>query len=353
MIAHSKPSLGIEEEHAATQVIRSGMLAQGTEVEALEDELARFLGVDHTIAVSSGSAALHLALLALNIDAQDQVLIPSYVCTALLQAIRHVGAEPLLADIDPETLQLSPTDAHTQKTDKTKAIIAPHMFGKAVDLNSLTQLGVPIIEDCALSLGATPNGSPLGSRGLISTFSFYATKVICGGEGGALATSDGNLAEHLRDLRDYDGRYDDSPRFNYKMTDLQAAIVRVQLGKLPNFIAQRRELGEHYRSQLLSTQAHLPSFEPGEFPFRYIVRTHSNAEDLIAAFETHKISVRRPVFHPLHRIVNSDATKYQHTDAIHNTAISIPLYPALTFAEIDHILNSAQEVLCPDSIPMP
>ena len=351
-IPHSRPSLGLDEEKAACRVLRSGMLAQGTEVAALESELAKYLGVAHVIAVNSGSAALHLSLLALNIGSKDEVLLPSYVCTALLHAIRHVGATPVLVDIVPDTLQICPDDAANKKTEHTRAILVPHMFGKAADLSALISLDLPVIEDCALALGASQKGYKLGSKGKLAAFSFYATKVICGGEGGALATSDDNLADCLRDLRDYDGRHDDKTRFNYKLTDLQAAIVRVQLSKLPAFINRRKELGERYANTLASTGAQLPNFAPGEFPFRYIVRTLREASTVISAFETRGVAVRAPVFRPLHRVLNLPDESFTNTASAHNHAVSIPLYPALTQAETDRILIVAREVLCPAYTPM-
>jgi perosamine synthetase len=341
MIPHSRPSLGIEEEHAALRIIRSGMLAQGTEVAQLEQAMSAHLRVKHVIAVNSGSAALHLALLALNLPQKTNVLLPSYVCTALLNAIRLIGATPILGDIDPLTFQLTPPHPHPV----IGAILAPHMFGHTVDIESLTSLGAPIVEDCALALGATYKGSPVGSLGQLSVFSFYATKVICGGEGGAIATQSDTLATHLRDLRDYDGRTDNKLRYNYKLTDLQAAIIHAQLNKLPQLIARRRELGQRFTDSLTKTNAQLPLFKAGEFPFRYVIRHPKPASQLIATFESHGVSVRKPVFYPLHNIVGESDQAYPHTTHTYQHAVSIPLYPDLSEKEIDHILHVAQEAL--------
>lgn len=345
MIPHSRPTLGQEEEKAACRVVRSGMLAQGEEVAALERELATRLGVSHVVAVSSGSAALHLALLVLDIGPGDDVMLPTYVCTALLHAIKHMGATPILVDIAANTHQICPTDAKRRQTGALKAILVPHMFGQAAPITAQEPLGVPIIEDCALSLGATINNRPLGSFGQVSVFSFYATKVICGGEGGAIATSDKTRADRLRDLRDYDGRTDDCVRFNYKLTDLQAAIIRVQLQKLEGFITRRRALGQCYHQALDQTAARLPHFEPGEFPFRYVIHHARSAQNLIRAFDLHGIATRRPVFCPLHNVLNQSNADFPNASQAFEHALSLPLYPALVEREMDHILKTAQEIL--------
>ena len=341
MIPHSRPSLGIEEEQAALRIIRSGMLAQGNEVAQLEQALAEYLQVKHVIAVHSGSAALHLALLSLQLSPKTNVLLPSYVCSALLNAIRLIGATPILGDIDPHTFQLTPP---TQNKN-IGAILAPHMFGHTVDIASLQTIDAPIIEDCALALGASYKGLPVGSHGQLSVFSFYATKVICGGEGGAIATQSDLLATQLRDLRDYDGRKDNQLRYNYKLTDLQAAIIHAQLNKLNTFITKRRTLGQRYSDILSTTSAQLPLFKTGEFPFRYVIRHPKPAAEIIATFESHGISVRKPVFYPLHNVLGELDSTYPHTTHAYQHAVSLPLYPDLSETETNHILQVAREVL--------
>lgn len=341
MIPHSRPSLGIEEEQAALRIIRSGMLAQGAEVALLEQQLSQRLQTKHVIAVSSGSAALHLAMLVLGLPSKSQVLLPSYVCTALLNAIRLTGTTPTVGDIDPNTFQLVPPPQQKQ----IHAILAPHMFGHTVDIQALQKIGAPIIEDCALALGASYQQHPVGSYGQLAVCSFYATKVICGGEGGAIATSDDTLAAHLRDLRDYDGRKDNKLRYNYKLTDLQAALINAQLAKLHTFLERRRTLGQRYTEALSKTQATLPTFKSGEFPFRYVITHPQSANKTLAAFESHGISARKPIFYPLHNVLGLDDKDYPHATRVHHHAVSIPLYPDLAEIEIDHILQVAQEIL--------
>lgn len=340
MIPHSRPSLDQAEENAALRVIRSGMLAQGAEVEKLEHALAKRLAQKHAIAVSSGSAALHLAIRVLDLPSNANVLLPSYVCTALLNASLLNNTKPVLGDIDLQTFQLTPPS----QTDYD-AILAPHMFGHVVDLQAFADTQVPLIEDCALALGATYQNRPVGSHGILSVCSFYATKVLCGGEGGAILTSDDPLATRLRDLRDYDGRADGQLRYNYKLTDLQAAIIHTQLGKLDGFIERRKLLGQQYTDALKDTDAVLPSFKAGEFPFRYVIKHSQSADNIIAAFETCGVSARKPIFCPLHQVLQLADQAFPNTTQAQEHAVSLPLYPSLTDSEIDHVLQAAREIL--------
>ena len=184
MIPHSRPTLDQKEELAVAAILSSGQVVQGEETQRFETALASEIGVVGAAAVSSGTAALHLALLALEIGEGDEVVIPSFVCPALLNAIRYVRATPVLADINREAFNIDVRDLERRLTGKTRAIIVPHMFGLPADIDDITALGIPVIEDCAQSLGSRYRGAPTGSFGVLSVFSFYATKVICTGEGG-------------------------------------------------------------------------------------------------------------------------------------------------------------------------
>src|SRR5437764_1320783 len=219
MIPHSRPSITDDDAERVARVVRSGQLAQGPEVAALERELAARLGVQDAAAVASGSAALELALGALGVGAGDEVLIASYVCDALYHAVRRVGATPVLVDADAATLSLSAKDALARRTSRTRAVIVPHAFGLAADLEPFQALEVPVIEDCAQALGAElDDGRLAGSRGALAVCSFYATKMIAAGEGGAVA-GPAALIARVREARDYDERATLAPRTNAKLTD--------------------------------------------------------------------------------------------------------------------------------------
>jgi perosamine synthetase len=241
-IPHSRPTLGEDEVRAVTAVIRSGHIAEGEVVARFEKAFAGKMGVQHAVATSSGTAALHLILLAMGIGPGDEVIIPSYVCTALLHAVHYVRARPILAEIDPVTYNIDPDDVQKHITTRTKAIIVPHMFGLSANLDKLLNLDVPLIEDCAQAVGGTYHQKPLGTFGDAAIFSFYATKMMATGEGGMAASDSDEIIERIRDLKTYDEKEADKVRYNYKMTDVQAAIGEVQLGRLDDFIGERKRI---------------------------------------------------------------------------------------------------------------
>lgn len=245
MIPHNLPTLGAEEEEAAGRVLSSGWVAQGPEVSAFENELCQFFGIPngHALAVSSGSAALYLALVALD-GAGKRIGLPVYACAALRNAIGLVGGNCVYLDSEAGSPNLDMAAANRAGLD---ILIAPSMYGIPVDLSGARSF--KIIEDIAQSLGAEESGIRIGLRGELGICSFYATKLMTsGGQGGAVISHDKKLIERLRDYRQFDCRDDEKLRFNFQMTDLQAAIGRVQLEKLPLFIRQREEIFGIYRS---------------------------------------------------------------------------------------------------------
>jgi len=193
IIPHSKPTLCDEETEAVSKVIKSGHIAQGAKVEEFEESLARFIGVNGAVALSSGTAALHLGLLAMKIDSTDEVLLPSYVCTAPLNAVYHTGAQPRLCDIESDSYNISFESIEDKRTESTKAVVVPHIFGNTADLERIEEAGIPIIEDCAQSIGSMYGEVRSGSLGKFSIVSFYANKMMACGEGGALLSNDDEI----------------------------------------------------------------------------------------------------------------------------------------------------------------
>jgi len=289
-----------------------------------------------------------LTLLALGVGKGDEVIIPSYACAALWHAVCAAGATPVLADCTEDTYNISAADAKKRLTERTRAVIAPHLFGQAADLDALLALGVPVIEDCAQSLGSTYRNRPTGGFGVAAVFSFYATKVIAAGEGGMVVSRDERLIARIRDLRDYDEKDDLSLRFNAKLTDLQAALALSQLGKLPAFIARRRTIAARYDrvwTQLASPAARRRDDRDHIF-FRYVVLAAA-AEKLMAAMGKRGVVCRRPVFRPLHHYLGLPG--FATTEKIWQHAVSIPLYPGLTEEEIvtveTALAESGREIL--------
>lgn len=246
MIPHSKPFLDNKELEKIIEIYKSGNIAVGKEIEEFERKVAEYIGKKYAVATSSGTTALHLLLHGMGIKKGDEVILPASVCPGVMHAIEYTGATPVICDINENDFNISVEYAKKLITDNTKAIIAPHMFGLPSDIDELRELNIPIIEDCAQSIGAKYNGDKVGSFGYASIFSFYATKMFTSIDGGMILTDDDKLANELKDLKYYGGKRDYKLRFNYKMQNINAAVGLVQFEKLESFLVERNRLTNKY-----------------------------------------------------------------------------------------------------------
>jgi dTDP-4-amino-4,6-dideoxygalactose transaminase len=324
-------------------VVRRGWVAPGPEVSGFERELAARLGTEAVAAVSSGTTALELALRALGVGSGDEVVIPTYVCDALHHAVGRTGATAVLADADRATLSLSAADARVRLTPRTRCIIVPHAFGLAADLRGLLALGVPVIEDCAQTVAARLDGRPVGSFGTLAVCSFYATKLLTTGEGGAVA-GPAALVERVRDLRDYDEREDLAPRVNAKLSDLAAALGRSQLARVDAFVARRRAIAARYRARLRDVPCATPA-DLGErhVYHRFVVEVDRPPDTVRTSLAARGVAARRPVYRPAHRALGRDG--FPEADRLWSRTLSLPCYPTLTDAEIDTVAAALAEAL--------
>lgn len=345
VIPHSRPSLGEAEAQAVANVIRAGLLAQGEKVVKFERALAKMTGQDEGVAVSSGTAAVFLALKGLGIGPGDEVIFPSYVCTAPWHAVSQAGATPVLVDIDPETYHPSPGAVTRAITNKTKAVIVPHLFGLPADLSELEKSGIPMIEDCAQTLGASMGGCPVGSVGALTVCSFYATKLITTGEGGMVLGRSGPRMARIRALRQYDEQDALESAFNYKMTDMQAALGLCQVTALPQFIKRRQAIATQYTAVLRDLKADPPAGIPrhDHVFYRYVVRLPQSVEPAIKAFAGRGVTCRRPIFKPIHQYFGLKG--FPGTDVAWERSLSIPIYPSLADHEIERIVDAMRQVL--------
>jgi perosamine synthetase len=344
-IPHSRPALGETEAKAVAEVVRGGWIAQGRQVAAFEQAVAKVTGQVQGVAVSSGTAALYLALMALGIGAGDEVVIPSYVCTALWHAIRLTGATPVLVDIEPATYDPSPQAVARILTRRTKTVIVPHMFGLPADIETLKSHEVPIIEDCAQTLGVTVRGTSVGGMGELAICSFYATKLLTAGEGGMVLGRDESLVGRVRALRQYDEQDVPERAFNYKMTDMQAALGLCQVARLEDFLARRRAIAARYHEAVREAGLAPPLAASGREHgyFRYVVRLSGPVGPALDRAHALGIGCRRPVHLPIHRYLGLSG--FPETEAAWERALSIPLYPALTDAEVDRIAGALPAIL--------
>ncbi len=352
MIPHSRPSLGPEEIRAVTEVLRSGQITEGPVVAQFERGMAAYIGLHGGVAVSSGTVALELALRALGVGHGDNVILPSYVCSAPWLAVQRVGAQARIVDINPATYNLDPQQVRNACTTRTRAVIVPHMFGLPADLTTLQSLGIPLIEDCAQTLGATEQGRAVGTVGLLTICSFYATKLLCTGEGGMVLSNDEALLERVRALREYDQAPSLNPAAgNSKMTDLQAAIGVAQLNQLGEFLDKRSVLAAIYRDTLPSDLFLLPTVPSGctHVYYRFVVRlpkglrSSDEFTDYLARLAHRGLQCRKPVFRPLHRYL--DLPDFPASDEVDGVAVSLPIHPSLTEEEIKQAAQILQEEL--------
>lgn len=333
MIPHNKPTLGIEEEQAALRVLRSGWLTQGPEVEAFENEFCKFIGLpnEHAVAVSSGTAALFLALWALEAGGKN-VVFPGYVCSALRHAVSMIGGSEYTIDVVQNTPNLD-----LQKIEKKDFDIAiiPHMYGIPIDLTNFQSDN--IIENCAQALGAKIYEKSVGLQGKIGIFSFYVTKLMTsGGQGGMVVSKDKSIVDAVRDYREFDLRRDDKRRFNFKMTDLQAAIGREQLRKLPSFLSRRDEIFQRYKEaglDLLDASPNADHIRPVRY--RAVMRTKT-PEKIISALEC--VGVKAIIPTQDWQLLG-DHNLLPNSLCLSKETVSLPIYPSLTDEQLDLILS--------------
>ncbi|MCR4318478.1 MAG: DegT/DnrJ/EryC1/StrS aminotransferase family protein [Planctomycetes bacterium] len=339
-IHHSMPTIGEDERKNVLDVLESGFVGHGKKCAEFEQEIAALIEKRFAIATNSGTAALHLALIALEVGEGDEVIVPSYVCTALLNAVHYVRATPVVVDVDPADACLSRETAMKKVTSRTRAIIAAHVLGAPCDVPSLKDFNVPIIEDCAMNLGAKVHGKPAGAQGDLTVSSFYATKYLTSAHGGFVATSDERMGAKIKDLVDFDNREDYIVRYNAQMSDLQAALGLAQLRRLPEFVQKRRELAMRYTAALAGELGALPSdTDFGEHAyFRYCIPC---PDGMFAGFQRHfktrGIEAKPPVYRPLHRYLGLPDEEFPNSSRIQDTWLSIPIYPSLTEEDIRRI----------------
>ena len=263
MIRLGAPDIGDEEIRAVEAVLRSGMLVQSARVREFEDAVAAFLGIEHAVAVSSGTAALHLALLASGIGPGDEVLVPDFTFPASANVVERAGAVPVLVDIRLDTYNVDVGALRAAVTPRTRAVMPVHLFGLPADMDPILELarerGLVVVEDAACALGATYRGRACGTLGRSGCFSFHPRKILTTGEGGMVVTSDAALADRVRVLRSHGQVATDSgPRFveagfNYRMTDMQGAMGVVQMRRLGDLRRRRVELAARYTAALQGT----------------------------------------------------------------------------------------------------
>lgn len=352
-IPAARPLVGDDEAAAVLRVLKSGMLAQGPEVAAFEQEFSALVGDRHCVAVNSGTSALHLALLAMGIRRGDEVLVPSFTFAASANSIAIIGAVPVFVDIDPDSFCMDPAAAEAAITDRTRAIMPVHLYGHPAAMDEITALATRhdllVIEDAAQAHGASLNGTPVGAFGATAAFSFYPTKNMTSGEGGMVATGCDHLARSVQVLRNQgmEKRYaNERVGLNNRMTDLHAAIGRVQLGKLDAW-TKARQSNAAFFDESLDGVVVPPVANGAEHVYhQYTIRTPGHDRDaFVAALGEHGVGSGVYYPTPVHRLPSYGLRlDLPATEQVAGEVISLPVYPSLTQDERERVVAAVNDV---------
>ncbi|MEI6648123.1 MAG: DegT/DnrJ/EryC1/StrS family aminotransferase [Actinomycetes bacterium] len=356
MIPAAKPIIGDEEREAVDRVLRSGMLAQGPEVKAFEEEFSALVGGRHCVAMNSGTSALHLGFIAAGIERGDEVIVPSFSFAATANSVALAGATPIFADIDPKTFNMDPDHVESLITSKTKAIMPVHLYGHIAAMDRYEEIsskyGVKIIEDAAQGHLASMNGRNSGEFGVVASFSFYPTKNMTAGEGGMVVTDSAEVARVLRLLRNQgqEIRYQNEIiGFNTRMTDIHAAIGRVQLKKLPGWTKQRQENAAYLDANLKGVVTPYVAPNTTHSYHQYTIRIPGGSatkRDAFMAGLTEK-GVGSGVYYPtpIHRLPSFNLElNLPETELVIKECLSLPIHPSLSQSDLETIVSAVNEV---------
>lgn len=356
-IPPAKPIIGDDEREAVDRVLRSGMVAQGPEVAAFEKEFSKhFVNGRPTVAVNSGTAGLHLGLLASGVGPGDEVIVPSFTFAATGNSVALTGAKPVFADIEPQTFTLDPASVEASITDRTKGIMPVHLYGHPALMRELRAIadahGIALYEDAAQAHGASLDGTPVGAFGTFAMFSLYPTKNMTSGEGGMISAADETIARNARLLRNQgmERQYENEViGFNARMTDIHAAIGRVQLTKVDAWTRTRQENAAFLDANL--TGVTVPVVRDGAVHVyhQYTVRVAEDRDGFVRALrEEHNVG--SGVYYPIpnHRLPSlspyAPGLDLPETERAASEVVSLPVHPSLSQDDLERIVTAVNAV---------
>ncbi|MDI6744689.1 MAG: DegT/DnrJ/EryC1/StrS family aminotransferase [Thermodesulfovibrionales bacterium] len=367
----TKPYLGIEEETAAVEAIRSGWVSQGPRVKEFEERLAEYVGAKYAVATTSCTTALHAALVVSGIGSGDEVIVPSLSFIATANSVVYASARPVFADIDHETCNVTVETIEKVITPKTKAVMPVHQMGLPVDLDPIMDLckkrNLVLIEDAACAIGSEYRGKKIGGHGNIACFSFHPRKVITTGEGGMITTDNPEIAERLRRFRHHGMSVPDVERhksrkvviekyveigYNYRMTDIQAAIGIEQLKRLPFIIERRRQIAEVYNRELKNIKSiRVPEIPDCAFHnyqsywIELLDSTPVSRDELMQKLLDKGIAARRGIMAiHMEECYKKCYVPLPETEQVTKNTILLPLYPAMTIEEQAYVIQCMREL---------
>jgi len=369
----ARPYLDEQERRAVAEVITSGWVSQGPKVAEFEQLFADYVGAKYAIATTSCTTALHAALSVSGVKCGDEVITPSLSFIATANSIVHCGAKPVFVDVELDTCNIDPKCIEPAITEKTRAIMVVHQMGLPADLDAIKEIAerykLMVIEDAACAVGSEYKGKKIGGHGNIACFSFHPRKVITTGEGGMITTDDPELAKRLRRFRHHGMSVSDLERhraekviiesyteigYNYRMTDMQAAMGIIQIKKLPDILKRRREIAEKYNEAFLKIPCLrvpvVPSYAVHNYQsywLEILENSPVNRNELMQRLLDKGIATRRGVM-AIHRepCYGTYDVKLPVTERITANTIILPLYPSMTEMEIEHVISGVCDSLC-------
>ena len=344
MIRLAWPDTGREESEAVAEVLETGHLTQGQKVAEFEGLLAAACGVEHAVAVSSGTAALHVAVLALGLRPGDEVIVPAYTFPATANVVALAGLKPVLADIDPETMNLDPS--RIEPVRRTKAVLAVHLFGRPARIEELPT--VTLVEDAAGALGARRGDRPCGGLGLLGCLSFHPRKIVTTGEGGAVTTNDEAFADAVRSMRHHGWSSGDmpSPGLNYRLSDILCAVGIPQVARLDELLATRTRIAEGYTERLRHLPVTVPTADDGDVHgWQAYVLQVDDRDRVLAELRGQGIEAQIGTY-ALHLLgAYRDQGDFPGATAAFERALALPFHTRLTDAELDRVAAELGAVL--------
>lgn len=352
-IPAAKPIIGDEERAAVDRVMLSGMVAQGAEVAAFESEFSgHFVAGRAVVAVNSGTSGLHLGLLAAGVGPGDEVIVPSFTFAATANSVALTGATPVFADIEPDTFTLDPAAVAAAVTPRTKGIMPVHLYGHPARMTELASIasdnGIDLYEDAAQAHGAALHGAPVGTFGTFAMFSLYPTKNMTSGEGGMVSTVDADVARRVRLLRNQgmERQYENEViGFNARMTDIHAAIGRVQLTKVDGWTARRRSNAAFLDANLRGVVVPAVAGGATHVYHQYTIRVPEDRDGFVRALKEEH-SIGSGVYYPIpnHRLPSlvhfAPGLELRETERAASEVISLPVHPSLSSSDLDRIASA-------------
>lgn len=348
-IHHSKASIFRKDLESVLETMLTDRFGPSRDrhIREFEKNIAEFMEIPASVVVNSGTAAMHLSLMALGVGKDDEILVPSYSEPAILNAAALVGARPVICDINHKNFGLNHDDLRSKLTPKAKLIYVPHLFGFPVDISVFQEFNLPIMEDVTDSLGAEYKEKKVGTAGTLAVASFTDEKMITTGQGGAIFSTNKTLIQTIRSMVDVHGQETFSPTFDYRMCDLLAALGMTQLKYLARFIEKRQVIAAEYAKLFAKYE-----MEPFELTadryntcFRYIVMLKGGLQKTIHTLRKSHVEVEEPIAMPLHKLLGLPGEAFPNAELAWRRCLSIPIYPTLKKTELERIVSQVYKSL--------